>query len=81
MFTALLPKGAVQYVSSPATSVISPPGENSSSSDYDTSELFGWVDNLDGPLYAEAALMFESALTASGVDASSCSSMCQDQSD
>merc|ERR1712087_5868 len=57
------------------------PGEHSSSSDYDTSELFGWVDELDGPLYAEAALMFEPALTVYGVDASSCSSMCQDQSD
>jgi hypothetical protein len=57
------------------------PGENSSSSYYDTSELFGWVDDWDGPLYAEAALMFESALTVYGVDASSCNSMCQDQSD
>jgi hypothetical protein len=54
---------------------------NTSSSYYDTSELFGWVDDWDGPLYAEAALMFESALTVYGVDASSCSSMCQDQSD
>jgi hypothetical protein len=57
------------------------PGENSSSSYYDTSELLGWVDAWDGPLYAEAALMFESALTVYGVDTSSCSSMCQDQFD
>jgi len=56
------------------------PGENSSSSYYDTSELLGWVDDLDGPLYAEAARMFESAVTVYGVDASSCSSMCHDQS-
>jgi hypothetical protein len=54
---------------------------NTSSSYYDTSELFGWVDDWDGPLYAEAVLMFESALTAYGVDASSCSSMCHDQFD
>merc|ERR1719401_3356175 len=57
------------------------PGENASSSYYDTSELFGWVDVWDGPLYAEAVLMFKSTLTVYGVDASSCSSMCQDQSD
>jgi hypothetical protein len=57
------------------------PGDNSSSSYYDTSELFDWVDNWDGPLYAEAEDLFESALTVYGVDASSCMSMCQDQYD
>jgi hypothetical protein len=57
------------------------PGDNSSSSYYDTSELFDWVDNWDGPLYAEAEDLFESALTVYGVDASSCRSMCQDQYD
>jgi len=57
------------------------PGDNSSSSAYDTSELYGWVDPIDGPLYAEALLMFESTRSVYGVDSRSCSSMCQGQSE
>lgn len=57
------------------------PGVNSSSSDYDTSELYGWVDALDGPVYAEALQMFEDTLDVYGVDADMCTSFCQGQLD
>jgi len=57
------------------------PGYNSSNSSYDTSELYGWVDPFDGPLYAEALSIFESTRSAYGVDTRSCNSMCQGQSD
>jgi hypothetical protein len=57
------------------------PGKNHSTSGYDTSELYGWVDVVDGPLYAESALIFESTRSVYGVDPSSCTSMCRGQSD
>jgi len=57
------------------------PGKNYSTSEYDTSELYGWVDVVDGPLYAESALMFESTRSVYGVDSSSCTSMCRGQFD
>jgi len=56
------------------------PGTNFSSSGYDTEVLHGWVDDVDGPLYAEALLTFEATRSAYGVDASSCTSMCRGQS-
>jgi len=52
-------------------------GTNSSSSAYDTSELYGWVDALDGPVYAEALQMFEHSLNAYGADPDMCTSFCQ----
>jgi len=57
------------------------PGDNSSGSDYDTSELYGWVDIWDRPLYSEALLMFESTRNAYGVDSQWCASFCQGQFD
>lgn len=54
------------------------PGEayNGSDDGYDTSELKGWVDPWDGPLYAEALSMFESTRKVYGVDTSSCTALC-----
>jgi hypothetical protein len=57
------------------------PGTNSSSFDYDTSELYGWVDALDGPVYTEALQMFEQTLNVYGVDVDTCTSFCQGQLD
>jgi len=57
------------------------PGDNSSGSDYDTSELNGWVDIWDGPVYSEALLMFESTRNIYGVDSQWCASFCQGQLD
>lgn len=57
------------------------PGDNSSSHVYDTSELYGWTDAWDGPLYAEASSMFEHTRSAYGVDSHSCTSFCQNQFD
>jgi len=48
---------------------------NSSDDGYDTSELEGWVDDLDGPLYADALSMFESTRKVYGADPSSCSAL------
>merc|ERR1712194_699803 len=56
-------------------------GYNSSSSDYDTSELYGWFDIWDGPVYSEALRMFESSRNAYGVDSQWCASFCQGQFD
>jgi len=56
-------------------------GSNASRSDYDTSELYGWVDTWDGPIYSEALLMFESTRNAYGVDSQWCASFCQGQFD
>jgi len=52
-------------------------GDNASESGYDTSELDGWVDIWDGPLYSEGLEMFESARQLYGVDTDSCASFCQ----
>lgn len=54
------------------------PTFNSSSSYYDTSELYGWVDALDGRVYGEALSIFESTRGVYGVDDVSCNSFCKD---
>jgi len=56
-------------------------GSDSSSSDYDTSELYGWFDKWDGPVYSEALRMFESSRNTYGVDSQWCASFCQGQFD
>jgi len=48
---------------------------NGSDDGYDTSELEGWVDPWDGPLYAEALSMLESTRKVYGVDPSSCTAL------
>jgi len=53
------------------------PGDNGSQSLYDTSGLYGWVDQWDGPLYAEAVSLFDSTCEMFGVDADTCASFCQ----
>jgi hypothetical protein len=55
------------------------PGQDTNSSGYDTSELYGWVDVWDGALYADAVSMFDSTRNMYGVDAEWCTSFCQDQ--
>jgi len=52
------------------------PGPDSNSSDYDTSELHGWVDVWDGPVYAETVSLFESSLNLYNVDAQKCARSC-----
>jgi hypothetical protein len=54
------------------------PGSEANSSDYDTSELYGWVDVWDRPVYAEAVSLFESARNLYGVDSQWCASSCHD---
>jgi hypothetical protein len=53
------------------------PGANSSSSDYDTSELHGWVDTVDATVYAEGLRLFELTRKVYGVDSDQCASFCQ----
>merc|ERR1719401_1007916 len=48
------------------------PGANSSSSDYDTSGLHGWVDTVDAPVYAEGLKLFELTRKVYGVDSDQC---------
>jgi hypothetical protein len=52
------------------------PGVSYNGSFYDTSELEGWVDDLDGPVYDEAVSMFESTRKVYGVEPSSCEALC-----
>lgn len=52
------------------------PTDNASSTAYDTSELYGWVDIWDGPLYAEAKSLFDSTRKVYGADVAECSSFC-----
>jgi len=54
------------------------PTDNSSSSLYDTHELCGRVDALDGPVYGEASSLFEYTRSVYGVDHVSCNSFCKD---
>jgi len=53
------------------------PGEYSNGSLYDTTELNGWVDVWDGPVYAEAVSIFDSTRNVYGVTSEWCSSICQ----
>lgn len=53
------------------------PGEYSNGSGYDTTELNGWVDVWDGPVYAEAVSIFDSTRNVYGVTSERCSSICQ----
>jgi len=59
------------------------PTDNSSDSIsyYDTEELHGWVDVLDGPLVAEATFIFDATRSVYGVDSHSCTSFCKGQFD
>jgi hypothetical protein len=52
-----------------------------SSSDYDTSELYGWVDPWDGPLYVEALSIFDSARKAYNAHPEWCLSFCKSEVD
>jgi len=52
-----------------------------SSSDYDTSELYGWVDPWDGPLYTEALSIFDSARKVYSVRPEWCASFCKSDPD
>jgi len=54
---------------------------SSSSSDYDTSELYGWVDPWDGALYAEALSIFDSTRKAYNVQSEWCASFCEGKAD
>lgn len=51
---------------------------NDTSSEYDTSELNGWVDELDRPVYAEAQKMFYDDVLRFGVSHESCSGCYRD---
>lgn len=55
--------------------------ESSSGSDYDTSELYGWVDPWDGPLYAEALSIFDTSRKVYNVQPERCASFCEDEVD
>ncbi|CAK0864788.1 unnamed protein product [Prorocentrum cordatum] len=46
------------------------------SSLYDTSELYGFVDNYDGPVYAEALVLLSKGVELYGVDESKCTADC-----
>merc|ERR1719382_2104639 len=50
--------------------------ESTSSSLYDTSELHGFVDEHDGPVYAEALAMFSRGVNLYGVEEGKCTADC-----
>jgi hypothetical protein len=54
---------------------------SSSSSGYDTSELYGWVDPWDGPLYAEALSIFDSARKVYNAHPEWCAALCEAEVD
>jgi len=54
---------------------------SSSRSGFDTSELYGWVDPWDGPLYAEALSIFESTRKVYNAQPEWCSSFCEGGAD
>ena len=51
---------------------------SNTSSEYDTSVLNGWVDDIDGPIYAEAQSMFYEDLTRFGVSHETCQACYQE---
>jgi len=55
--------------------------KSSSSSNYDISELYGWVDPWDGPLYAEALSIFDSARKVYNAQPELCVSFCEGEVD